>query len=214
MISWHTLATTLLFAAALVGCGEQNPPTDAGRDAGPPPELEIGSGGILVFEPVSDGDTVELARGCQGGQHVWISLRARHLDTRPALITLRGTRVDDGSVISIPVTVRLTFEDREGYDEITGLQLIIPDPENVLSGEIDISARVAEDRPGGLIVSATRRVSVVWGDEVCGLDGDGGLGTRGDGGVTADGGADEDGGPADGDDAGAADSGIAADADL
>lgn len=144
--------------------------------------MEIGTGGIDRYVPVEDGDTLELARGCQGGQHLWIGLRAYGLDTQPALISLSAVRATDGEVVSIPTTVRLRFRQDDGYDEITGIQLIIPTPNELFDRDIDINARVAEDISRGRMARTTRRVDVVWGDEVCG-------GALGDGGVRdADGG--------------------------
>ena len=146
------------------------------------PVLEMGSGGIDVYEPVEDGDTVELARGCQGGQHVWIGLRAWGLDTQPALISLRATRASDGEMVSLPITVRLRFVEMAEYDQITGLQLIIPTPDDVLDEDVDITVEVSEDFRGGRTVSVTRRVDIEWGDEVCGDTGDAGPTLRGDAG--------------------------------
>lgn len=183
MTSRHTLASApaalLLLAGAaalLAGCpGGSDPHPDAGPDGdGGAPVVELGTGGIDVFEPIADGDTVELVHGCQGAQHVWIGVRAWGLDTQPALIALRGTRVSDGEMVSLPITVRLRFTEMDDYDQITGLQLVIPDPDQVLDQEIEIGVQVSEDFVGGRTISVSHRVNVVWGDEVCGVDYDGG----------------------------------------
>ena len=189
-------------AALIAGC----PGDDDDPDGGPirvdgelGPEVAIGTGGIERYVPIDDGDTVLMARGCQGGQHVWVGVRARGLDTEPALVSLSGVRVRDSEMVSIPITVRLRFvqDVADGWDEITGIQLVIPVADQAIDEEIDIRARVAEDFRGGQTQEATRRVRVVWGDEVCGALGDGGLDGDPDGG-SSDGGVPEDGGAADG----------------
>ncbi len=53
-------------------CGPGQPPPSADF------EVELG-GGSWRFEPLRDGQDVELVRGAQGGWHVWVSVRARGL---------------------------------------------------------------------------------------------------------------------------------------
>lgn len=172
------------------------PGDDTAADASMPdtglgePRLEIGTGGIGRYEQLDDGDTALLAEGCQGGQHVWIGLRAYELDTSRALIRLVVERERDEFAASIPFQVRLTFEPVAGadYDELTGLQLQVPDPADVLSEQVIIRGRVTESSGPGREVEAERRVTVEWGDEVCGgsrdpdagqRDGDAGAGDAG-----------------------------------
>jgi len=209
-----------LGAVALVLSGCPDPGGGGGGDDGgtdPPdgrapgePWVTIGTGGLGTYEELSDGDTAYLARGCQGGQHVWISLRAGRLDTMPALIQLRAQRERDEMDVSIPFQVRLTFEPvpEEEYDQLTGLQLVIPNPEEVLGEEVVIRARVSENVAGGASAEDERHVVVEWGDEVCGgmgpdggpdpnaMDGGAPLGDGGEPGPDA--GAGDDGGPEDG----------------
>lgn len=184
----HSLTHACLCAGlglALTGCPGKGAPDGGSGDAGPAADIDIGTGGIGVFEPVSDGDTMELVRGCQGSQHVWISLRARHINTRPAIIQIVAERDRDGLNTAIPFQVRLTFDQPPGadYTELSGLALVIPVPEQALDEDMTIRARVSENSPGGLMVEAERHVRIAWGDEVCGMTiGDGGLVPRGDGG--------------------------------
>ena len=205
MTERHRLAFAVLYgvlAALTAGC----PGDDDDPDGGPVPidgelgpEVAIGTGGIERYVPIDDGDTVLMARGCQGGQHVWVGVRARGLDTEPALVSLSGVRVRDGQMVSIPITVRLRFvqDVADGWDEITGIQLVIPIADQAIDEEIDIRAQVAEDFRGGQMQEATRRVRVVWGGEVCGALGDGGLDGEVDDGGVPDGGVPEDGAAAD-----------------
>lgn len=190
LIDRHTLAALGLVAALLgAGCPTDDPPGDSGMDDA---EVAIGTGGIGLYVPLEDGDTALMARGCQGGQHVWIGIRARGLDTEPALVSISGIRVRDGAMISIPITVRLRFVQNveDDWDEITGVQLIVPIAEQAIDEEIDVFARVVEDVRGGRTVQAQRRVRVIWGDEVCGgALGDGGAATGDGGAATGDAGA-------------------------
>lgn len=60
------------------------------------------------FRALSDGDTVYLTPGPQGGQHIWIGLRGRGFDGTQPLIHLKAFRVSDGELIG-QIRVRLRF---------------------------------------------------------------------------------------------------------
>lgn len=187
------MALAGLCALLVGGCGDDT----TRRPDGGTPTIEIGTGGILVYEPVSDGDTMYLSRGCQGSQHLWISVRAWGLDTQPALIRLNATRARDDLPLSLGpegLLVRLRFQQLDGLDELTGLQLQIPDPDLALGEEVRVMVEVSEDFTGGRTVRAERLVAVEWGDEVCGERSDGAPPLGGDGGPAGDGGALADGG--------------------
>src|SRR5690349_15288111 len=65
------------------------------------PVVELGSSADS-FRPLSDGSSVGIVHGIQGGYHVWGAVRALHLD--PRAVRLRYTlRLDDGTP---PVSVR------------------------------------------------------------------------------------------------------------
>jgi hypothetical protein len=157
---------------------------------------------------VNDGDTLLLARGCQGGQHVWVSLRIHDMNPRSAVVQLQMLRLVDGAPITCdpmmpgtvcrplescnslcqnayPFQVRTTFDMPEGesYGQISGLTLQTPDPEGLLDIDVRIRARVV-DRD--MVAAETERdVRVIWGDETCGSMRDGGDGAAplGDGGL-------------------------------
>lgn len=160
-------------AALVVGCG----PTD-GNDAGPsdapqPPdgsvlwdgELELGEG-EESFRPIAGGDTLLIARGCQGSQHVWIALRARRLDPRGMIIRLRLTRVADDTDVSLEFYVRLSFEDMGEHAELLALTLQIPLPDEALMQDLVLSGEVIDRAGHG--ARAERTVQIAWGTEVCG----------------------------------------------
>ncbi|MEM9190247.1 MAG: hypothetical protein AAGF12_13770 [Myxococcota bacterium] len=168
----------VLSCGLLGGCADDAAVADAGVDGAvdgtvdgsvAQGRLVLGTGGIDQFTEVNENDTVLLARGCQGGQHVWVGLRAFDLNTAPALIQMDATRVRDGEMLSVPFQVRLTFDEVAGetYTELTGLQLIIPSPDEVLNEDMRIFVRLSETR-GDQIVDIERNVRIEWGPEVCG----------------------------------------------
>jgi hypothetical protein len=131
------------------------------------PRIEIGRGDIGDYETVMDGDDAQLVRGSQGGQHVWVGIRAWDLNTRPALIQLLLENDASGETVSIPFQVRLTFQDElppdADFTQISGLALVVPDPEDVLGQRVTIRARVSENRTGGLMAeSAVSDLLVDW----------------------------------------------------
>ncbi|MFW6050062.1 MAG: hypothetical protein ACODAU_02740 [Myxococcota bacterium] len=72
------MRTKHLAAAVLLVAGCKGGEPQVGGDAGAA-WLEVG-GGEWQFEPLEDGQEVELVRGGQGGYHVWVSLRAGGVD--------------------------------------------------------------------------------------------------------------------------------------
>jgi len=201
-----TLRASFFFIVALLasGCGDDTMMTDTGPSDGSVGRIEIGTGDIGDYEDF--GGEALLVRGSQGGQHVWVGLRAWDLDTRPALIQLILERDSDAEVVSIPFQVRLTFQDDvpadADYTQISGLALVVPDADDVLGGEITVRARVSENRTGGAMAeSEVIGLAVDW-------DPDNPPGFRpGEDGGVPDGGGFDDGGAGDAGDAGAPDAG-------
>jgi hypothetical protein len=183
------------FCAALLlaACADD----DGMPDGGPLPdaigaELLIGTGGIDCYLPLEDGDVAYLARGCQGSQHVWISLRARGLDLRSPLIQMRGVRASDASdEIGPVVQTRLTFDPIEGEDwfALDGMRILVPEPDAVAGEEVVLGVRVRENRSPGITVEREKRVTLEWGPETCGgptlCDPTGGTDAGRDGGLDA-----------------------------
>lgn len=160
-------------AALVVGCG----PT-GGADAGPsdapqPPDgsvlwdgdLELGEG-EEAFRPITDGDTLLIARGCQGSQHVWVALRARRLDPRGMIIRLRLARPSDDTDVALEFYVRLSFEAMGDYSELLALTLQVPLPDDALMQDLRLSGEVIDRMGHG--ARAERTVQIAWGTEVCG----------------------------------------------
>ena len=194
LLSSNTALFALLALSAFVvgtGCGDDTPMPDGGG-----PHIEIGTGPIGEYTTVSDGDTALLVRGSQGGQHVWVGLRAWGLVTSPALIQLRLEGETDGEMLSIPFQVRLTFSDTlppdAAYTQLSGLSLVVIDPDVAFSQPVTIRARVVENRTGGLMAETeVTGLTVEWDPDTPIPGGDGGLRDGGD--ASLDGGGPEDG---------------------
>jgi hypothetical protein len=158
------LALAWLLAAATLGCGSD----DAPSDAGPPPSdslsrnwLEVGAG-YDRFVPYTEPATGELIAGPQGGFHIWTSLRARNpATTMSPLVEITYERVRDGAVVSYPFRVRVSFDRVPGTDvqEIYGLRAEALTPEDVLDEDVIVRARV-ETRDGA-VAFAEQRVHVI-----------------------------------------------------
>jgi hypothetical protein len=128
--------------------------------------LRLGEG-QYEFRAIEDGDVLQLAVGCQGSQHVWITLRSERMDPRGMMVELSLRGADDGELVSIPLQLRLSFTpDPSGqFAQLTGLTLQVPRPEFAIGRDLILRGRI-EDRQG-IEASAERRVRVEWGTEGC-----------------------------------------------
>ena len=112
----------LVLGLWLAGCGvDESPPA---RIAPAP-----GSGDGTLFTALGEGAALELVRGSQGSQHVFVSLRAWELTPLTARVTLSLERTEDGQQVSSPYEVRLPFEAATTPDaqaELEGLLLVVP----------------------------------------------------------------------------------------
>lgn len=154
-------------ALALAGCAAPVMLDDASvTDAGPL-ALELGTG-EHAFTAIADGDTLLLARGCQGLQHVWIALRATGIAPRGVGVHLELTRDSDGGLVSAPFDTAITFTpDATGaFVELTGLMLVIPTPDAGLVQPLVLRG-IVTDR-AGRTTGAMRSVTLAWGTGVCG----------------------------------------------
>lgn len=152
---------------SLLACAPPSPMSDGGpADAGAL-TLALGTG-QTTFTPIDEGDTLLLAHGCQGLQHVWIALRATGIAPRGVHLTLSLARADDGVVVSAPLQIALTFTPGPAgaYDELTGLMLVVPVPADALGHPLVVRADIV-DRDGRATF-ATRGVSIAWGTQICG----------------------------------------------
>lgn len=116
-------ARLLVLGAALAlaaGCATEAPPGEA--------SLELGTGSWR-FEPVTDGDTVSLVRGAQGGWHFWLSLRAQGMSGEYNTMRLELQPADESAPAQRnELPVYLEPPDEDGVRLATGLTAILADP--------------------------------------------------------------------------------------
>jgi hypothetical protein len=154
----------LAFLVVLTACG-QEPPSDP-DDAGGTARVEIGNGSD-TFVPFADGDTLDLIHGCQGAQHIWIALRVWGLNPRGTILDLELTRERDGLQVSQIFTVRVSLEPVAGtdYAEVTGLTLIVPEPDQAIGEDLTLTATVTA--MDGRSATSVRHIRTEWGEGGC-----------------------------------------------
>ena len=87
-----------------------------------PPEVVVGTG-QTDFAPLTDGQTLMLERGPQGGHHIWIAVRMRNLRQSGSPTTLTAKLVDDPTSPIAPAAYVFTFDRDEGsYCKLFGLR--------------------------------------------------------------------------------------------
>lgn len=162
-------AALLAAAVLLAACGTAEVPPDGGvvGDAPrPPASLTLGEG-ESTFRPIASGDTLLIARGCQGSQHVWIGLRTRNLIPRGATIRLDLLDATTRERISLELYVRLSLEDAGGGEsQLLGITLQVPVPDDAIDRDLILRGEVSDN--DGASASAEVPVHVAWGTEICG----------------------------------------------
>jgi hypothetical protein len=134
-----TLTYALALAVALLlfgGCA-----TEVGEGT-----LELGTG-EWRYEPISDGDDVDLIRGAQGGVHVWLSVHATGFD--PDRVTMEiVTEKLDGSLApeTSVVDVRLDPAAEEGAPmyELLGWPAVLAAPGCVVDSELLVTVTLTD----------------------------------------------------------------------
>jgi hypothetical protein len=142
---------------ALVACG--------GDPAGERPPglatLELGTGSWR-FEPLEDGQNVELVHGAQGGWHIWISLKVSGAAVDQPTVTLSMEPVD-ASRPAQDTSLPLAFDppNEQGESKLIGFTGILNDP-SCLVGEL-IRVRASLTTVDGEELSDVREVVVQGG---------------------------------------------------
>lgn len=101
---------TVVLPLSLLACSGPTPTADAGLDArtdaticssnGAQVELGTGSdGSFRGYRPLGNNDNVVLTPGPQGGQHLWVALRARGIDPTLPRLALAAYRMSDNELI-------------------------------------------------------------------------------------------------------------------
>lgn len=160
---WLALAV-LALAACGDGAGTRGPGPE--EEAGPAARMELGTG--RQFTPLAEGATLRLQRGCQGSQHVFVSLRGRGLPSTPLMVELALTRTRDARVVSLPYRTRLPFTPGASADapaELTGLLLVVPEPDEAVGESVWLSATVQPE--SGDTLKDERSGTLQWGADTC-----------------------------------------------
>ena len=142
-------------------------PNNTEMDFESSPDLLVGKG-AQEFISMLDGEVSTLHRGCQGAQHLWVSLRLpQHT---PDAYALELQLVDDqDQLLAPPFTLTeefwLPYEDQNhAGSEIIGLTLVIFDPMNVVGDEALVKAKVTIN---DVILESRVWVEVQWGADAC-----------------------------------------------
>jgi hypothetical protein len=136
----------------LLGCPAPTPSTDASFDSGDGgvclangATVTLGTGAtgaLATFRPLEDGDDVVLVPGPQGGQHIWIGLRARGIDPTQPRVELRVYRERDNTLIGgLRVRLRMINAGEAGLWGLPGQTLIVDDDQycTVLPGDVRVT---------------------------------------------------------------------------
>lgn len=143
----------LLALGLAVGCADAPPDEEAA--------LELGTGSWR-FEPLEDGQEVELVRGAQGGWHVWMSLRVRGMAGEPPPIRLTMQPADESRPIE-ETEVALPFDPprEDGWRQLVGYTGVVDDPSCAVGELMRIGVSMPMD--DGEVMRSERDVVVMGG---------------------------------------------------
>lgn len=92
------------------------------------PQLELGTG-TWQFEPVTDGETLPLTHGAQGGWHFWVAVRLTGVDVDTASLSVETQPADESTPATTEtIGVHLDPRDAEGGRSYLGWRDIMRDP--------------------------------------------------------------------------------------
>jgi hypothetical protein len=154
-------ALMLALGLTLAGCPEGGP-----TDPDPSLRLELGTG-QQQFTPLADGETLLLRQGCQGSQHIFVSLRAWGLPPNPVMVDLSLTRTEDEQRVSPAYRVRYLFAQGTGEapDELPGLLFQLTQPAQAIGRTVRLTASVETD--DGQIAEDSHTGPLEWGPIAC-----------------------------------------------
>jgi hypothetical protein len=91
------------------------------------PDVQLGTG-QTDFLPISNGQTLSLEKGPQGGHHIWIAVRMKNLKQSGSTTTVTGVQPD--TKVTVPATgVVFTYDrDEGGYCKLFGITFRLDDP--------------------------------------------------------------------------------------
>ena len=150
----------------LLACSKPAPPADSGLapadpcEPGPDPELVIGVG-EAGYEPLIEGDPVELVHGPQGGYHVVLALAARSLDASDKWTLLMSGTVDGELWGQTAPYADPRCNAEEGRQEAWNLLLIWDEgitPEELDGRYAEIEVQVTD--AAGTVITATSALTI------------------------------------------------------
>jgi hypothetical protein len=127
------------------------------------PEAAFGTG-QTDYLPVSDGQTLSLKKGPQGGHHIWTAVRMRNLKQSGSTTTVSG--VQPGTGLAPPPTgVVFTFDgDEGGYCKLYGITFRLDSPsdlefyKNFMGKPLDVTVTVKD--ASGDVGTGTTHINV------------------------------------------------------
>ncbi|WP_434046707.1 MULTISPECIES: hypothetical protein [Sorangium] len=141
-------------------------PGCAGGDEPPAQGVaELGTG-EWQFEPLADGQEVELAHGAQGGWHLWTSVRTLGLEPEGVELEVTTTVIGDpSSATTSRGRIELT-ELEDGRCEFIGWPAVLGEPACAIGQPLRIRGVVTDAR--GTVATGERLVRPRWdSDEAC-----------------------------------------------
>ena len=113
------------------------------------PHVILGTG-QTDFLPITNGQTVQLEKGPQGGHHIWIAVRMRNLKQSGSTTTV--TAIQPGTELTVPPTgVIFTFDrDEGGYCKQFGITFRLDSPTDLafykkfLGKPLDVTVEVKD----------------------------------------------------------------------
>ncbi|WP_437720318.1 hypothetical protein [Sorangium sp. So ce861] len=126
---------------------------------------ELGTG-EWQFEPLADGQEVELAHGAQGGWHLWTSVRTLGLEPEGVLLEVTTSVIGDpSSATTSRGRIELT-ELEDGHCEFIGWPAVLGEPACAIGRTLQVRGVVTDAR--GTVATGERLVRPRWSsDEAC-----------------------------------------------
>jgi hypothetical protein len=86
------------------------------------PDVEVGTG-QTDYTPLTDGQTLQMELGPQGGHHIWIATRMKNLRQSGSTTSISATVEGDGTDTIQPAAFVFTYDQDEGsYCKLYGLR--------------------------------------------------------------------------------------------